>query len=114
MGKAMGESKKSPNHVPLRIKIHDEDHLDLLEGLTQDVEQPDGAGSKCDAWKAGSSGRPEGCSDWDKPHATPCRRRAGCKSRGLPVPSFSSEEADEEYDDEEFDLDNIDLSAEVV
>lgn len=111
---AMGEAKGNPNHVPLRIKIHDEGHIDLMEGLQQNTAYVDGGGISCDAWKAYSSTRPDGCGDWDGPHTPNCRRRAGCKSLRLPVPSIDVEEADEEFDDEEFDLDDIDFNTEVA
>jgi len=108
--KAMGASKKSPSHVPLRIKVHDGSHLTLIEGKTQDGKFPDGVA--CNAFRRpnlpdGTSG----CDGWNNhSHKPPCRRRAGCKSSGLPIPH--REDADEEYDDEEFDLD--DVLAEVV
>merc|ERR1711908_136327 len=78
--KVMGKGK-TPNGVPLRIKIHDEGHLDLLECSQQDNKKCDGAGAKVDLTKKGSD-----CDGWDGDHESPCRRRAGCKSKGLPVP----------------------------
>jgi hypothetical protein len=102
--KVMGEDKNNPNKVPLRIKIHDEDHLDLIECKKQDDKTCDGGGVTCDVSKKGKA-----CDDWDGHHKPACRRRAGCKSRGLPVPSFVDEEADEEFDDDEFDLDDIEV-----
>jgi hypothetical protein len=114
--KTMGVAKKNSfNHVPLRIKIHDEGHLELFEGKTQDGKLPDGI--KVDLRKNGSTDAadvdgPRDCSKWDGPHKTPCRRRAGCKSRLLPVPSPDEEGPDEEFDDEldeEFDVEEFDL-----
>merc|ERR1719198_970055 len=109
--------KNSFNHVPLRIKIHSEGHLELFEGKTQEGELPDG--NKIDLRKEGSQDAadvdgPRNCEQgaWDGPHGQPCRRRAGCKSRLLPVPSPDEEGSDEEFDDwldEEFDVEEFDL-----
>lgn len=109
--KAMGASTGSPTHVPLRIKVHDGCHVNLIEGKTQNSKIPDGF--SCDALIAQhpNGQRPNGCDDWNShSHKPACRRRAGCKSMGLQIPH--REDADEEYDDEEFDLD--DVVAEVV
>jgi hypothetical protein len=114
--KAMGVAKDNTfNHVPLRVKIHDDGHIELLEGKTQDGKLPDG--DKVDLWKDGSTRSPQDsglgprdCSTWDDDHhQSPCRRRAGCKSRLLPVPSKDEEGTDEEFDDEEFDVDDIEV-----
>jgi hypothetical protein len=119
--KAMGVAEKNTfNHVPLRIKIHhwyrDVYYLELFEGKTQDGKLPDG--SSVDLRPEGSedpadAGIPRDCSQgaWDGPHnhQAPCRRRGGCKSRLLPVPSFDEEGPDEEFDDEEFDVDDIEV-----
>lgn len=102
--KEMGEDKNNPNKVPLRIKIHDSGHLDLLECEQQDDKTCDGGGAKCDAVPNGPDG--SGCDNWDGSHATPCRRRAGCHSRGLPVPT---DDLDDDHDFEEYDLDDIDI-----
>jgi hypothetical protein len=120
--KAMGVAKKDDfNHVPLRVKIHhwyqDVSYLSLIEGKTQDGKLPDGEsiqlypeGSQS---KQDGDGGPRDCSQgaWDGSHSgtAPCRRRAGCKSRLLPVPSFDEEGPDEEFDDEEFDVDDIEV-----
>jgi len=108
--KAMGASKGSPTHVPLRIKVHDGSHVNLIEGKTQDGKLPDGI--SCDAiHRPNLPDGTSGCDGWNNhSHKPPCRRRAGCKSMGLQIPL--REDADEEYDDEEFDLD--DVLAEVV
>jgi hypothetical protein len=118
--KAMGVAEKNTfNHVPLRIKIHDEEHLDLIEGKTQDAGGTLD-GMKVDLWKDGSTGSdqdaglgPRDCSTWDDDHhQSPCRRRAGCKSRLLPVPMPDEEGLDEEFDDgpdEEFDVEEFDV-----
>jgi hypothetical protein len=121
--KEMGVAKdNSFNHVPLRIKIHhwyqDMYYFELFEGKTQDGKLPDGL--KVDMRKEGSQDAadvdgPRDCSQgvWDGPHESPCRRRAGCKSRLLPVPSPDEEGPDEEFDDdgpdEEFDIEEFDL-----
>lgn len=105
--KVMGEDKNNPNKVPLRIKIHDDGQLELIECKQQDDAVCDGGGVKCDLIP--ESKQSEGCDHWDGDHKTPCRRRAGCKSRGMAVPSFVDEEADEEFDDDEFDLDDIEV-----
>merc|ERR1712216_194068 len=105
---AMGVAKKNSfNHIPLRIKIHDEGHLDLFEGKTQDGELPDGP--KVDLRKDGHMDYdgPRNCSTWGGHHKPPCRRRAGCKSRLLPVPSKDEEGPDEDFGD--FDLDDIEV-----
>jgi len=108
--KAMGASIGSPTHVPLRIKVHDGSHVSLIEGKTQDGKLPDGI--SCNAiHRPNLPDGTSGCDGWNNhAHKPPCRRRAGCKSSGLPIPH--REDADEEYDDEEFDLD--DVLAEVV
>jgi hypothetical protein len=108
--KAMGASTGSPTHVPLRIKVHDGSHLNLIEGKTQDGKLPDGI--SCNAiHRPNLPDGTSGCDGWNNhSHKPPCRRRAGCKSSGLPIPY--REDANEEYDDEEFDLD--DVLAEVV
>jgi hypothetical protein len=109
----MGEDKNNPNKVPLRIKIHsDASQLELIECEQQDDKFCDGGGDKCDLIP--ESHQPEGCDNWDGGHKTPCRRRAGCKSRGLPVPRPEDEGPDEDFDDEpplfeEFDFDDDDI-----
>jgi hypothetical protein len=120
--KAMGVAKdNSFNHVPLRIKIHhwyrDVYYLELKEGKTQDGKLPDG--TSVDLRPEGTQDPadvdgPRDCSQgvWDGGHDKPCRRRAGCKSRLLPVPSLDEEGPDEEFDDgpdEEFDVEEFDL-----
>jgi len=87
--KDVGKDEKNSNNVPLRIKIHDSGHMDLLECEQQDTKTCDGGGPKCDVVHNGPDG--SGCDDWDGPHTPSCRRRAGCHG---PSPSPSPSPSD--------------------
>merc|ERR1712194_675794 len=97
------------------IKIVNSNKLELIEGKTQDGgQQLDGV--SVDLRKEGSQDAadvdgPRDCSQgaWDGPHEQPCRRRGGCKSRLLLVPSPDEEELDEEFDVEEFYLEDFEV-----
>merc|ERR1719443_1529489 len=86
----MGKDSKNSNGVPLRIKIHDSGHMDLLECEQQNDKDCDGGGPRCDVVHNGPDG--SGCDDWDGGHTPACRRRAGCHG---PHPSPSPSPSDD-------------------
>merc|ERR1711937_94200 len=105
--KDLGESKKAPNHVPIRIKIFTGNtHLSLKEAKNQDDHNPDGA--SCDMVPDCKAHKMDGCRDcstWDQGHKANCRRRAGCHSLAIPVPQDEIDDDDDEID--EYDIEDF-------